>query len=377
MKEIISELLDIYSPNKSGFYDDKSWNYLIEFCNYHELIPILYIKFNHLLPLERQQTIKAGYYLSIARNMVLMNEFLKLKIEFESRGIEFLPLKGIDFMNTLYPDINFRPMADIDILIAKQKLNDCEAILKALGYRKILAGVREEYWLKYHCHFMYYKISSGMNIHLEIHWALDFKRIKNITFERLWVRRREISVNDTKIYVLSPEDTLISLALHQRRFHKPLILKNIIDGYLIVKHYNIDWEYIIETAYRYRLRTTFNLFLNIIQQVYEINFKDIKDRLRINNFVDRMQNKIIAKYIYNVEMFNNYTEQKKVYLFLYLFLYDRWWELFYYLYFISPEKFAKFFNLPVYSFKNNLFYRLRLFYVPLKILRFFLKTRFK
>ncbi len=377
MEKIITELLDIHTPGEIEISDTKTWDYIIEFCSYHELYPILFTKFNHLLPPEKQNLLKSAYYLSIARNMVLMDEFLKLKMGLQTRGIQFLPLKGIDFLNTIYPDFNLRSMADIDILVPENKVNDCEATLKALGYKKILGGVKENYWIKYHCHFMYGKTSSGMNIHLELHWALDFKRFQNISFEHLWTRRRKITAEDTEIYVLSPEDTLIALALHQRRFHKPLILKNIIDGYLILKNYNIDWGYLMDTAYRYRLRVTLNLLLNVIEEVYGINFKHIKDSLRVKNFADRIQNKIIRNYIYNTEMFTNYHIQKRIYFYLYFFLYDSWWELLYYLFFISPEKFAKFFNLPIYSFKNNLCYKLRLFYVPFKFLSLFLRVKCK
>jgi len=133
----------------------------------------------------------------------------------------------------------------------------------------------------------------------------------------------------------------------------------------------------MDTAYRYRLRVTLNLLLNVIEEVYGINFKYIKDSLRVKNFVDRIQNKIVKNYIYNTEMFNNYHIQKRIYFYLYFFLYDSWWELLYYLFFISPEKFAKFFNLPIYSFKNNLCYKLRLFYVPFKFLSLFLRAKCK
>jgi len=375
MKELIRQIINIDDFSQLPIYSNQNWDYLIKFCSYHELLPLLFLKTSHHLPPEKQEKFRINYYSSIARNMVLMEEFSNLKMELLTRGIQFLPLKGVDFLYTIYPDFNLRSMADIDILVPEDKVNDCEGILKSLGYKKILGGVKENYWIKYHCHFMYEKTSSGMNVTLELHWALDFKRLKNISFEHLWTRRRKITAEDTEIYVLSPEDTIIALALHQRRFHKPLILKNIIDGYLILKNHNIDWNYLIDTAYRYRLRVTLNLLLNVIEEVYGINFKHIKDSLRVKNYVDRIQNKIVKNYIYNTEMFNNYHIQKKIYFYLCFFLYDTWWEVVYYLFFIAPEKFAKFFGLPSYSFQNRLRYRLRVFYVPLRFLGSFLKNK--
>ena len=376
MKKLIKQIININNYLQLPVPCDKDWDYLIKFCSYHELLPLLFLKYNHQLPPEKQEKFRVNYYFSIARNMVLMEEFLKLKTKFEKTGIEFLPLKGIDFINTIYPDINFRSMTDIDILVPKQKLKKCEQIvINNLGYYKILAGKKEKYWLNYHCHLMYHKILSGINIHLELHWALDFRRFKNINFEQLWNRRKKIFINDTEINILSPEDTIISLGLHQRRFHNPLIIKNIMDAYFILNNYTIDWNYIIMIAYKYRLRTTINLLLNAIQEIYKIDFENIKQRLRIKKFVDYVQKKIISKFIYNSEMFDNSYVRKKVYFQLYFFMYDTWWEVLYYLFFIAPEKFASFFNIPTYSFQNRLWYRLRLLYAPLRLLSIFFKNK--
>ena len=122
MKKLIKQIININNYLQLPVPCDKDWDYLIKFCSYHELLPLLFLKYNHQLPPEKQEKFRVNYYFSIARNMVLMEEFLKLKTKFEKTGIEFLPLKGIDFIITIYPDINFRSMTDIDILVPKQKL---------------------------------------------------------------------------------------------------------------------------------------------------------------------------------------------------------------------------------------------------------------
>ena len=49
-------------------------------------------------------------------------------------GIRILPVKGC-WLKEQYPDIDYRQMSDLDILIPKEKAEDAAAVMRALGYK--------------------------------------------------------------------------------------------------------------------------------------------------------------------------------------------------------------------------------------------------
>lgn len=70
---------------------------------------------------------------SIRKNMLFDSERAEILKEFESRGIKYLPLKGV-FLKDLYPSVGLRQMADNDILFDAEYRSVVRDIFLSRGY---------------------------------------------------------------------------------------------------------------------------------------------------------------------------------------------------------------------------------------------------
>lgn len=73
----------------------------------------------------------------IARNIVAQKQFADIANEFLKRKINFMPLKGIALLDTLYTDIRERFLSDIDLLVMPKDLPRIHSIMTELGYATV------------------------------------------------------------------------------------------------------------------------------------------------------------------------------------------------------------------------------------------------
>ena len=71
--------------------------------------------------------------IALAKYSAQVLELERLCDDFERLGTPYMPLKG-SCIRRLYPQPAFREMADLDILIPKKRLSECEALLSKRGY---------------------------------------------------------------------------------------------------------------------------------------------------------------------------------------------------------------------------------------------------
>ncbi len=118
------------------------------------------------------------------------------------QGIDILPLKGC-ILKELYPRLDYRQMADIDILIDGSKAKDAKAVMEALGYTSEHFNVSN--------HDVYEK-APYMGV--ELHRNLLSENNKNYDYyKNIWKK----ALPDKKIphcYYLHPEDCFIYLIVH-------------------------------------------------------------------------------------------------------------------------------------------------------------------
>ena len=252
------------------------WGKFKKLFYYHELHPYLYplIKDSaNLFPTGIIETSKSSYFYCLLHGQRLLQEFSYIFTAFSQAKIRIVPLKGVAFLQDIYVHIPARPMTDIDLLVEEINLPLATGVLLNLGFAERLDGLKRSYWLEKQCHLQFIKRKSDKNvIKLDLHFSLDFKRKNLEILPQLWER-----VNGG---MLSPEDAIFSLALHQRRFGKVLCLKNVIDAGLILDKYRdtLDWDYLIKQAKSGRMRLTMFFLLAQVQVIFgpEIRLPGLK-----------------------------------------------------------------------------------------------------
>lgn len=357
------------------FIREKSidWDKFVFLLAYHEFYAFAYSYFRenrYLLKVKEIEGLKNSYYYSLFYTSILWQEFMEINEVFNNTHIKCVPLKGIGLIaEGLYSDkMYLRPMCDIDLLVRKEDFNRVEKILGDLGYKKALHGLEESYWKKKNYHLAFRKVRGGnVPLSVEVHWALDYKRNKFI-LPRLWGRTRKRVVENKNVHLLSPEDTLFSLALHQRRFGKVFCLKNICDAALILSRYSnkFDWVYVVEEALSGGMCTTLYFLLAKVKLLLEGNVPDwVEKSLNIPKYKRRLIEKFILEKTFSlISISKNIGKHtKKEYLKNHFLLYDNFLEPIKYIFFIPQEQFAKFYRLPFYTPRTTFFYRIRYLYM--------------
>ncbi|MBU1366461.1 MAG: nucleotidyltransferase family protein [Candidatus Omnitrophica bacterium] len=337
---------------------------------HHEIASFSYLALRDLdsfLPEDLREFLKNNYYCALARCQNLWQQFLQIFDSFEQAGVTLLPLKGIALLYDIYPKNPFRPMTDIDLLVKEENLPKAEQIFYGLGYRKELYGLKEEYWRQGQCHIVFYPPKDEEKLpFVELHWSLDFKRKNRCVLPELWARIRGLNADGRIIKLLSPEDTLFSLALHSRRFGKTLCLKSVYDALFLLNKYGVDfdWEYCLRMSRKYRMQAT--LFFILCQIRFLAGLEPpgyVWEGLKFS----RRKKKAIQRFIEkNTFLTDKNSQGRNLYLRSHFLLYDSFWQPIDYILNIPKEQFAKYYGLAAYSKKTDFFYKNRLFYIPFK-----------
>jgi len=343
---------------------------LTQLIFYHELTPFAYIYFSHssyILPKELMEFFKAWYYFTLFRNAYFQEEFFKLTEVFMREGVTILPIKGLALLGDIYKRESVRTMVDMDILVREEELEKAEGILIKHGYRKDLGKGSESYWKNKNCNIPFKKKERGWP--LELHFALDIKRANRDLLPKLWERLRLIDFNKKKIKVLSPEDTLFSLALHQRRFGRRLCLKNTLDVALLINKYNnnFDWDYVLSEAKAGKMCST--IFFALFQANILLNIqipRYVWKCLKVSFLKKELIRRLIKKDTFSMGCFKKI---KYLHLKCHFLVYDSIWEPIRYLLGITQEEFAKFYNLPIYAPETGKLYKARFFYEPYRLFK--------
>lgn len=349
------------------------WKRFNRIIAYHELSPSAHIflkTYPSLVPQEELKLLEQHFYSNFLHLTLLQQELLKILESLEENNIIALPLKGAYFLldANIYEDKAYlRPMADIDILVKKETYHQTQHILESQGYKMELKGDKEEYWLNKNCNMAFVKIVKDSRSYMvEVHWALDYPR--NVPLlPYLWNRIKKIEVEGRSIYLSSPEDTLFSLILHQRRFGNALPLKRACDATILLTRYKggLDWDYIIEEAAKAKMSTVLYFVLAQAQALFNIQIPSLSlEILGVPDYKKKLIRNFILKDTFSCDLDSNNgrVNINDLYLKAHFLLYDSFKEPVKAILNIPQEQFAKFYRLPPYTFKTSFLYHFRWLY---------------
>lgn len=368
-KKIISddESISIDVLLKSGTID---WNCLKDLVIYHEMAPFVYLvlrPYRNLVPEDIYQFLDNYYKNSLINNLAKVREYLAIYDIFQQENVDVVPIKGTALIEDLYGEYPVRPMGDVDILIKTEDYVKASEILQRIGYKKNLEGLREDYWLNDQCHVVFIKKqTTSYPIRLELHFRLDFKRKGKEILSSVWGRNREVQIDGRRFKLLSPEDTVFSLALHQRRYGKVFCFKYVLDTALIIQKYKdiFDWGYVQDACRKYKLFSCLYFLLLQVKIFLGEDFSGELEKLSVASIKKTMMRKFISRYIFS---FSLSQKVRNNYLKSHFLLYDSFIEPVRYIMDIPLEQFAKYYGLNTYSKKTRFLYKNRFFYMLFKI----------
>jgi Uncharacterised nucleotidyltransferase len=270
------------------------WERLWAQGHLHEVLPLLTVTLRRLaaqapIPAPWLAQAQRRYYATMLRNTALADELLRILAAFRQAGVAALPVKGLVLAETLYGSLALRPLGDLDVLVRPADLPRARAALGELGFAQAKEPGYENAYHPYHDP-PYYRRAVGGPICLELHWGLWASHFFQLETDALWRRAVPAQLHGAALSILSPEDTLLHLAIHRSR--SALRLRFVCDVAELLRRYRatLDWDYLLAQTQAAGARTTLFYTLALAAELLEAPLPDgLLDHLHIS----RMKRKLL------------------------------------------------------------------------------------
>jgi hypothetical protein len=197
------------------------WPHLLHLARIHGVLPLLSRSLHtigpDLVPQDALTALRDAFQANTQRNLFLAGTLLKLLRLLEAHGVAAIPYKGPVLATLAYGNVALRQFGDLDLLVHPQDADRAKALLWAQGYRwpDGRPPARFPRLLK-----VYELVSPDGHVLVELHWALT-----SATFffpldsALLWTRLETVSLLETPVRSLAPEDLLLILCVHGAKHH--------------------------------------------------------------------------------------------------------------------------------------------------------------
>lgn len=236
--------------------DELVINKLIDLSELQSLEVILFYgleKLNVNIPLEFANKVKTLIYKSATQDA----ELETIKKVFNDNEVKFLPLKG-SIIRKIYPSIDMRSMADIDILVEKSKFKLVKRLMLKNNYKLEHSGGNHDSYFK--LPFMNVEIHRNM---IDESYELS-KYYKNIWSKAI--------LNDKYEYQLKREDYYIFMIAHAEKHfaNSGCGIRVLIDIYLFLKEYGeqLDKKYIDDELRKINLYSFNKKIVNVSSEIF-------------------------------------------------------------------------------------------------------------
>lgn len=250
------------------------------------------------IPAETYKILKRGYYKTAYKNTILLKEYRAIARSFTLHAIDFMPLKGIAFLEDMYSNIALRPCEDIDILVAGKDTGKAEKTLIASNYKKIK---QSSAFRARHFHTVFYKEINRVSVCVELHWDIDYADSAfAININDILARAVTVDGDQYRYLLPSVEDMIILNTFHLVRSETPdkiMPLKNFCDVANIISSSSrpIDWGVIQRRAHTYKVLRPVFLVLLLLQDFFNLNIPLPLEPVLKQEGLDREQLALIVR----------------------------------------------------------------------------------
>lgn len=291
--------------------NDLDWSYILRIADSLFAAPLFYYNLKEWEDMEPAASalipfLKEAYHESLARNLHLLHEFDAIAGDLADKGIPVIALKGATLARSLYPSLAMRPMFDIDLLVKEADLAGVDETLRRARYKPATSPAAGVGFI-YDRHYI--KDSKAAAV-IEVHWDLGEKNRYRLDIAGVWDR----AVPGAEGYFLemSPEDTLLHLALH---FFKHYLFKRLIwlcDIHEWIGRKEIHWEPVMERAQSQSITTFLFYTLKVYEDFYSVRLPVRSDSVTT---VGPIRKRILDGYVRRYPIFHpltgeNYLRQR-------------------------------------------------------------------
>jgi cellulose synthase/poly-beta-1,6-N-acetylglucosamine synthase-like glycosyltransferase len=190
----------------------------------------------------------------LARNLQLLHSWALVRESFEGAGVDVIPMKGISFIERLYPP-DVRPLYDVDLLVRRSHVRAAGDRLKRLNFMPVCnPTIGGKTW----CTQQAFR-NPETDVAVDLHWDLinifTYRRVHRYRVDELWSRANPRD-GLRCVYQMAPEDEVIHNSLHCAIHHNFAKLVHFVDLSELIKTTagSLDWDLVHRLARAYRVR---------------------------------------------------------------------------------------------------------------------------
>ena len=286
------------------------WDRVVQIARYQGVTPLLYTRLQEhcsaFVPHSTLTELRDRYRSTAVTNHYMTAVLLELLDRFQRRGIRVIPYKGPTLAQAIYGDITMRRFTDLDLLVAREDIEEASSVLEEDGYEwlehplrptgTVLAGgplvppLIDE--LKFH--------HETNDVLVEIGWQIHKPSAPvTLDYESLWTDRTPVSVPNGTVGGLGAVDRLLVLAHHGSR-HRWASLKWVCDFAAATRQADCpSWDRIIERAADTGIERRLLLAAGLAGALLDVSFppiveRRIRDDARVVRLVDRLSRQYAA-----------------------------------------------------------------------------------
>lgn len=219
----------------------------------------------------------AGYlahdrYTAVAQSSLNADNLSWIEAAFAEAGLPLVLLKGAALARTVYGDMAWRTMSDMDIWVREKDMPQAAAVMKQLGY--LMHGGRTDRSLALQMlsrgEIQFYGPHWGM---VELHWSPFpgwwLARTAAVDETAVWDRLEPLEINGT-VYQLGAEDMVIQVAVHlavNSQFSIAAV-RGLLDIALTARSRPVDWGEVARRARTWRVATSVWQALTLLDQLF-------------------------------------------------------------------------------------------------------------
>ena len=222
------------------------------------------------IPKEAASFLKRVYTKILAQNILILEEYDRLKVILDKAEIPYVPLKGVRLIGTYYKDAGLRNTSDVDLLFRKNDQEAIRMLMKNSGYREFI--INEYVFISELTQNPSPYQYSKNNVSIDFHILLNRVGTISLNIADYW--SSAIKKEDSFEFVLNPNLEFIHLCYHLCKHLDGNTNKLIwlTDIYLFLEREKIDWKEIKKYSEEYKC---WDELLGIVKLVEIVSEKSI------------------------------------------------------------------------------------------------------
>jgi hypothetical protein len=210
----------------------------------HLLLPLVYTNLREHGVVDPEMGRLRGMFRSTwVRNQLLVRQGRELLAKLHEAGVETLLLKGAALIMLDYRSAGMRPMADLDVLVRPEQVEDAVAVLTSLGWASD-ATVKTPSRLA----FLHADTFQNRNrFPCELHWRTIMHREPELDF---WQRAVAVDFGGVETRSLCAADRLLHVCVHGLTPADSPPIRWVADALTITERHAIEWPRLVDQARR-------------------------------------------------------------------------------------------------------------------------------